>query len=129
MKFDQRVVDGILKDLENGIPARITCESYGVAYPTFKRWIENGTKDLLEEKNTYYTQFLASLRNVHKKVISRHLKRVVENEKGHKGAEWYLERAFWQYFSSKVAEIDLEDRLNKLENKRMEENEITKESA
>lgn len=121
MKFDQQKVNGILKDIENGIPFKISCESYGIAYPTFRRWIENGIRDLLDEKNTYYTQFLASLREVQKRVIEKHQKKISANEKSHKGSEWILERSYWQYFSARVADLELEERISKLEGKKTED--------
>lgn len=121
MKFDQQKVNGILKDIENGIPFKISCESYEISYSTFKTWIENGVRDLLDNKSTYYTQFLASLREVQKRVIEKNQKKIASNEKSHKGAEWLLERSYWQYFSARVADLELEERISKLEEKKAED--------
>ena len=121
MKFDQQKVNGILKDIENGIPFKISCESYEISYSTFKTWIENGVRDLLDNKSTYYTQFLASLREVQKRVIEKNQKKIASNEKSHKGAEWILERSYWQYFSARVADLELEERISKLEGKKTED--------
>lgn len=121
MKFDTPTTNAILKDIAEGIPYRVAAESNGVAHSTMKYWISQGTKDLLEGKNSYHAQFLTSLREVEKKNIKRHMNNIQSDEKSHKGSEWVLERSFWQYFSAKAAEVDLDERLTALEQKRSED--------
>jgi hypothetical protein len=120
MKFDKPTTEAILKDISEGIPYRVAAESNGVAHSTLKLWVAEGTKDFLNGVNSKYAQFLTSLREVEKKNLKRHLSNI-ENDKGHKGSEWLLERCFWQYFSAKAAEVDLNDRLTALEQKRSED--------
>lgn len=122
MKFTQPVCEAILKDIGDEVPYQIACESHGVHYNTFTNWVRLGTKELEEGKNQgYYAQFLVALRNVQKKSIRYHVSRASDSEKGHRGSEWILERRHWKYFSPKVAEIEFNERLDKLERKRAEE--------
>lgn len=123
MKFSQPIAEGILKDIANGVPYKISCESFGVSYQSFKNWLQNGVKDQNEGKETIYSQFLSSLRNVQKNIISTNVSAISESDKGHKGKEWVLERSYWQYFSSKASEMELLERVEALENKKVEENE------
>jgi hypothetical protein len=123
MKFSQPIADGIIKDIANGVPYKISCESFGISYSTFRSWLQNATRDQNEGKETIYTQFLSSLRNVQKNIISNHVSAISESDKGHKGKEWILERSYWQYFSSKAAEMELNERVEALEQKKVDENE------
>jgi len=125
MKFSQPIAEGILKDVANGVPYKISCESFGISYSTFRNWLQNAARDQNEGKETIYTQFLSSLRNVQKNIITNHVSAISESDKGHKGKEWILERAYWQYFSSKAAEMELNERVEALENKKEKENEST----
>ncbi len=122
MKFSQPIAEGILKDIADGIPYKISCESFGVSYDSFKLWLREGAKAQLEGKNTIYSQFLTSVRKVQKNIISGHLEDIRGSDKGHRGKEWELERSYWMHFSSKAAEIDLNERVEELEQKRGLEN-------
>lgn len=118
MKFDKPTSDAILKDIEDEVPYELACESNGVTYNTFRNWIANGLNDIQNGKNSYYAQFLRAIRDIQKKRVKKHLKEVRSSEKGHKGSEWVLERAYWKYFSPKVGEIELNERVSALENKK-----------
>lgn len=117
MKFSQPVVDAILKDLEDEIPYKYACESNGVVVGTFQKWLENGKKDILDGKdNSYYAQLLVAVRKIEKNRVKKHLLNINSGEKSHRGSEWVLERSFWKHFG-KAAEIELNERVEALENK------------
>jgi hypothetical protein len=125
MKFSQPVCEAILRDLKDEVPYKISCESNGIDYDTFNSWLKYGARDIKEGKNnSYYAQFLVSVRNVQKNNIKYHVKRASESEKGHRGSEWILSTRHWQYFSPKAAEIEFNERLEKLEQNKAEEDEI-----
>jgi hypothetical protein len=118
MKFDKPTSDKILKDIEDEVPYELACESNGISYNSFRNWIANGKRDIEDGKNSYYAQFLQAIRDIQKKRVRKYLKEVGHNDKGHKGAEWILERAYWKYFSPKVGEIELNERVEALEQKK-----------
>lgn len=128
MKFSQPVAEGILKDIADGIPYKISCESFGVSYQTFKLWLREGAQDQLEGKETIYSQFLTSVREVQKNVVKGHLAYIREADKGHRGREWELERSYWQHFSSKAAEIELNERVENLEKQKGEVNAVSEKA-
>ena len=118
MKFDLPTTEAILKDLRDEVPYMYAAESNGVAYSTFKLWIENGKKEIIDGKpQAKYAQFLTAIRKIEKERIKGHVSNIRSGEKGHRGSEWILERAFWKQFG-KASEIDLNERVEKLENKR-----------
>ncbi len=108
-----------MKDIADEIPHEISCEAHGIAYSTFRSWLAYGKKDLEEGKSTNYTQFLSSVREVQTNRLKAHLSTARSSEKGHRGSEWILERAYWKYFSPKVGEIELHERVSELENKKV----------
>lgn len=116
MKFDLPTTEAILQDLRDEVPYKYAAESNGVAMSTFQYWIETGLKDIREGKeNSNYAQFLVAVRKIEKDRVKRHLSNIGADGKSHKGSEWILERSFWKQFG-KASEIDLNERVEKLEN-------------
>jgi hypothetical protein len=95
MKFNKPVAEAILKELEEEVPYELACESNGISYHTFKLWLSNGQRDLIDGKRTYYSQFLEAVRKVQTNRVKLHLSNARSAEKGHRGSEWVLERAYW----------------------------------
>ena len=120
MKFDQPTTEAILQDLRDEVPYQYAAESNGVAFRTFTKWVEYGIRDLEEGKESNFAQFVLAVRQIEKERIKRHVKNIRSEQKSHRGSEWILERAFWKQFSSKAVEIDLNERISKLENKKTE---------
>jgi hypothetical protein len=122
MKFDLPTTEAILQDLRDEIPYKIAAESNGVAYCTLESWINSGLKDIKEGKtDSKYALFVGAVRKIEKDRIKRHVLNINSNEKSHRGSEWILERAFWQHFSAKTSEIELNERVEKLESKKGDE--------
>ena len=118
MKFDLPTTEAILQDLRDEVPYKLAAESNGVALCTLELWIQNGLRDIREGKNnTDYAQFLGAVRKIEKERVKRHLSNISADGKSHRGSEWILERSFWKHFG-KAAEIELNDRVEKLENKK-----------
>jgi len=118
MKFDKPTTEAILQDLRDEVPYKYAAESNGVALSTLMSWIQYGERDIKEGKeNSNYAQFLSSIRKIEKERIKRHLSNINSNEKSHRGSEWTLERSFWKHFSSKTSELELNERVENLENK------------
>lgn len=116
MKFDLPTTEAILQDLRDEVPYKYAAESNGVAMSTFQYWIDTGLKDIKEGRgNSNYAQFLLAVRKIEKERIKKHQRNIASEERSHKGSEWILERAFWKQFG-KASEIDLNERLEKLEN-------------
>lgn len=116
-KFTPDRIDSILKDINNGIPYEIAAINNGIADRTFYEWVEQGKLDLYHEIESDHAKLAQALYKIKTFHIKNHLLSITSSEKGHKGSEWYLERAYWKNFSSKVAEIEFNERISKLERK------------
>jgi hypothetical protein len=123
MKFDEPTVRSILNMISKHIPYKKACLANGVSERVFYIWIANGERDLSEGKCTKYTEFLQSLNKIEADRIEQHINKIDENGNGHKGSQWILERVFWKYFSAKAAEMELNERVEALENKKADVNE------
>lgn len=118
MKFDLPTTEAILQDLRDEVPYLHAAESNGVGYRTLLDWIEKGKIDIQNgENDSKYAQFTRAVREIEKNRIKHHISNIKREERSHKGSEWILERAFWKQFG-KTAEIELNERVEKLENKK-----------
>lgn len=115
IKFKPEVVDDILLKISKHIPYKKACLSNGVSEVLFYQWLKKGEEDLLHGVQSEHSDVVKRLNDIEAKRIQHHLDNVQDSENGHKGAQWVLERVFWKYFSPKVAEIELNERVEKLE--------------
>lgn len=123
-KLDQETINKILAHISNGVPYKHSAEAEGVAYSTFKSWVAQGGCDLEHYKSTIYTQLVASLRQIEIFNISNCIRDIRESEKGHKGKEWVLEHVFFKYFGARAGEIEFAERIEALESKQRNQNQV-----
>src|SRR5678810_370342 len=117
MKFDLPTTEAILQDLRDEVPYLHAAESNGVSYWCLNNWIDKGIRDIHNgESESKYAKFATAVRTIEKNRIKHHINNIKNDNRSHKGSEWILERAFWKQFG-KTAEIELNERVEKLENK------------
>ncbi len=117
-KFKPERVEAILNEIKKGIPYVIAAEMHGIHESTFRDWRRNGRRDILEQIDSDYAKLVRSLREIEGNRIAMNISTIRESEKGHRGKEWELERSFWRYFSAKASEIELNERVEALEDKK-----------
>lgn len=122
IKFKPEIVDKILDKISKHIPYKVACLSSGVNEKSFYLWKEKGEKDLLENKDTPHAKFVERLSEIEANRMEYHINQLQYQENGHKGAQWVLERVYWKYYSPKVAEIELNERVEALEKQKGVEN-------
>jgi hypothetical protein len=104
----------IVSDIEKGSPAVIACEANGLSEVHFYDIIKQGKLDLFDELDTIEAWVAKSLRENEQKLIHRCSEKIETSEKGHRGAEWTLERRHWRYFSQNVGVLELTKELEEL---------------
>ena len=120
-------IELILKDIEQYIPYKYAAESNGVTQTQFYNYIAQGICDLdFGDNSTRYARMVEALRKIEKKRISECLKDIRKKNKGHKGAEWILERCYWQTFSSDAKFKELDEEISRIKG---EMNSARKEEA
>lgn len=114
--ISKEVIDAILHDIAQGSPNKHACESHGISEALFYAWIQQGQLELRYQNiETLHTYLVESLRKIEKKEIIDCRNAIKSSDKGHKGAEWTLEHAYWRYFGSNAADIEVNERLERLE--------------
>lgn len=114
-KFKPERVAKILDSISKGVPYKIAAEANGIADATFYDWMAKGSRDLREDIVSDYAQMVEAIREIEQKRIIKNQQNIEESPDGHEGAKWVLERVFWKYFSSKAIELEVNERLEKLE--------------
>lgn len=115
IKFKPDTVNNILQSIGDGVPYQISAEAAGVHRSTFEKWVKKGMQDISQGIESDHASMVGALREIEKNRIKNAMQNIQSNEKGHRGYEWSMERSFWKYFSSHAQNIEMNDRLEKLE--------------
>ena len=59
---DHDAYKSIIMMIEKGCYPNVVAEAHGIIATTFQRWLQNGYKDLQEEKDTLYSRFTSDIR-------------------------------------------------------------------
>lgn len=120
-KFTQENINKILDMIFYHVPYKKACVANGVSERIFYYWLQAGERDIDEENETEYASFVKRLRAIESNKIKDYVKKIELSEAGHRGAEFLLERVYWQYFSKSLSEKELSERIEKLERRRASE--------
>jgi hypothetical protein len=107
-KVTRENIDLILEDIRNLAPNKYAAESNGISEAHFYDLLKQGICDINHGNyDTLHAYLAKSLREIEKKEIISCRKDIRRSEKGHIGAQWTLEHAFWRSFcgDAKVMEL------------------------
>lgn len=97
------------------VPYLIAAEASGIDESTLYDWINWGKRDSLEGKETVFSRFAKDIKEIEAKRIKEHLKIIETSPERWQAQAWILERRWWKHFGQKVAEVDFDERLRKIE--------------
>ena len=109
----------ILDKIKRGCTMQHACESEGISHVTAYYWTCQGELELRHGiEDTFEAKFVKALREIQAAEIMECRQLIRENEKGHTGAQWTLERAYWKQFSNNAPAMELAEdmELSKTEN-------------
>lgn len=116
--FTDDVIKLILKDIKAGSPKRHAAEANGIAESTFHTAIKQGITDIVHgDPESRWARLVVSLRAIEQEEIQYCRQAIKGSDKGHKGAEWTLEHAYWRDFCADAKLIEL---ANEVENMKRE---------
>jgi hypothetical protein len=107
-------VKGIIAAVARGIPIKIAAEARGLHESHFYNFINQGIVDLKEGDETVNAKLVKSFKTQQENFIAGCLDDIRASEKGHRGAEWTLERSYWKYFSSNSAVVEMQKQLEEV---------------
>lgn len=107
-------IDAILEDIRAGSPVRYAAQSNCISYSHFKHLVAQGIVDQEHGLQTLESSLAASLATIFKNRIIKCQAKIENNKKGHKGAEWILEHAFWREFGSHAEAKQLAEEIDEM---------------
>lgn len=114
-KVTQEKLDAILKDIQEGAPRKHAAEANGISERHFYCMIAQGIVDIEYEKlDTIHARLVQSLRKIEMDEMKKCRIAIRSDEKGHKGAEWTLEHAYWRYFGKDANAKELAEEIERL---------------
>jgi hypothetical protein len=116
-KFNPDTADKIkliIESVSKGIPVSIACPARGLSEAHFYNFIKQGLVDLEAKEATIHAKLVESFKLKQENFVNGCLSDIRNSDKGHRGAEWTLERSYWKYFSSNVPAIEIQKELDEL---------------
>lgn len=110
----------IIKSVAKGIPIKMACLAKGLHESHFYNFINQGIVDLKANEPTIHAKVVESFSSMQENFVNGCLEDIRNSDKGHRGAEWTLERSYWRYFSASVPTTELSAQLEELK-KQIEE--------
>lgn len=107
-KVTQEKLDKILEDLRLGSTNYHAALANGISPAHFYNLIAQGIVDLeFSKPDTMQARLVVSLKAIEQEEVQGCRRDIRNDEKGHRGAEWTLEHAYWRHFSkdSNVKEL------------------------
>lgn len=111
-KVTRENIDLILDDIKNYAPNKYAAESNGISEPHFYQLVQQGVCDINNGiYDTLHAYLASSLRKIEKEEIMSCKKDIRMSEKGHQGAQWILEHAFWRSFCGDAKLMELAEEI------------------
>ncbi len=108
-------ISAILSDIELGAPKKYAAEANLISESHFYDAVKQGLTDIkYGEIDTRWARMVESLRKIEMKQIVSCMKDIRESEKGHRGAEWTLEHAYWREFCGDAKILQLAKQVDEL---------------
>lgn len=114
----------IIEAVSQGIPIAVACLARGLHESHFYNFINQGIVDLKANEDTVHAQVVESFKLKQQNFINGCLTDIRSGEKGHRGAEWTLERSYWKYFSQNVPVIEMSAQLDELKKQLAEKDKL-----
>jgi hypothetical protein len=114
-KLCPELIDKVLKEISEGSTHKYACEVNGITERILSMWRAQGVVDLeYENEDSLPAKLIMGLAKIKNKEVKYCRNLIKNNEKGHKGAEWTLERAYWKYFGAKAETLEMAEEIQKL---------------
>jgi hypothetical protein len=105
----------ILEAISDRIPYSLAAESNGVSERAFYEWLAQGQEDKSNEIDSDLAKFAQAVKDIERKKIKNHLKKLNRNIKNWQADAWILERRWYKYFGANVHMQEMDERLKRME--------------
>jgi hypothetical protein len=112
-KLNKNLIDSIIGDIKRGSTRKLASLSNGVTPRIFDIWRNQGELDVEHEVDSLCAYMVLSLSKVRQEEVISCIENIKISDKGHRGAEWILEHAYWREFGKDANIKELADELQK----------------
>lgn len=113
-KLNKELIDNIVKDIEEGSTHKYASQANNITESIFNIWRKQGEMDIAFENDSLCAYLVVSLAKIKQKEIKKCRKMIKDAKKGHKGAEWTLEHAYWREYGSNAPVRELAEEIEAL---------------
>jgi hypothetical protein len=114
-KLKKELIDVICHDISEGAAVKHACLANGITHRIFDMWAEQGDCDLEHGlEDTLPAYLVLSLNRIKMNEVKMCRRAILNSDKGHKGAEWTLEHAYWRHYGSSAPVLEMADEIAKL---------------
>lgn len=113
-KLNKKLIDAIVKDIDKGSTHKLASLSNGITPRIFDIWRKQGEIDVEHEIDSLPAYLVLSLSKVKQKEIVWCRDKIKNSDKGHKGAEWTLEHAYWRDYGANAPTLELAEQMDEM---------------
>jgi len=115
-KLNKELVDILVQEIAEGSTHILAAESNGITESIFYIWRAQGKVDVEHQNDTLCAYLVESLAKVKNREVKACRQVIAESEKGHKGAEWTLEHAYWREFGKDANVKEIAEEIERFRN-------------
>ncbi len=113
-KLNKKLIDAIVKDIKRGSTHKLASQVNGITPRIMQIWVKQGDIDVEHDEDSLCAYLVRSLSVVKQDEVIHCRERISESDKGHKGAEWTLEHAYWREYGKDANIKELADEIAEL---------------
>lgn len=122
-KVDEKMLEETLRNIARGAPYQIAAGASGFGYRHFVNLLKQGELDLHAKLDTKYSRCYKKLKALESDEIEECKEKILFGDKGASGAQWWLSRKYYKYFSESAAVIELSKQLEEIQEQLRKNNE------
>lgn len=116
-KLTKKLVDILVKDISEGSTHKLAALSNGITPRIFDIWRNQGEIDVEHEVDSLCAYLVLSLNKAKQKEVKACRTDIRISPKGHIGAQWTLEHAYWREYGNDAKAMELADEIQEIKDK------------
>jgi hypothetical protein len=115
LKFNPERAERIINDISHCVPYALAAFGNGIHEDTLYDWINRGKRDLQAGIDSEFAKFSETLNKVQINRVRTHLDKIAQNCDRWQADAWLLERRWYKHFALSAKEIEMDERMKKIE--------------
>jgi len=128
-KFTEKIRNDIIDAISHRIPYQMAAEANGISVETLYAWLRTAKEHQNEGIVSDFTIFSEALKRSEMTKVREHCDMIAAKPERWQADAWLLERRWHKHFSPNAAVVELNDRLEKLEQGAPVNEQVSEESS